>query len=169
MQFFRKYFVVLALVLVGIAAVAYIAPMLMGKAETLTSNQIKTAEIDFTHEGDLSIFKGDKLLKKIAIEFANSPSERELGLMYRQTMQQNQGMLFVFPDEQIRTFYMKNTFLPLDIIYINANKEIISIVKNARPMDETSLPSEKPAKYVLEINAGLTDAWGIEIGDHISY
>lgn len=89
--------------------------------------------------------------------------------MYRQTMQQNQGMLFVFPDEQIRTFYMKNTFLPLDIIYINANKEIISIVKNARPMDETSLPSEKPAKYVLEINAGLTDAWGIEIGDHISY
>lgn len=64
MQFFRKYFVVLALVLVGIAAVAYIAPMLMGKEETQTSNQIKTAEIDFTHEGDLSIFKGDKLLKK---------------------------------------------------------------------------------------------------------
>jgi uncharacterized membrane protein (UPF0127 family) len=64
---------------------------------------------------------------------------------------------------------MKNTKIPLDIIYINADKKIVSIQKNAKPFDETSLPSEAPAKYVLEINAGLSDKWNLESGDNMDY
>jgi uncharacterized membrane protein (UPF0127 family) len=64
---------------------------------------------------------------------------------------------------------MKNTKIPLDIIYINADKKIVSIQKNAKPLDETSLPSEAPAKYVLEINAGLSDQWNLQSGDKIDY
>jgi len=62
---------------------------------------------------------------------------------------------------------MKNTEIALDIIYINANKQIVSFQKNAIPFDVTSLPSLAPAQYVLEINAGLSDLWNLEVGDKI--
>jgi hypothetical protein len=64
---------------------------------------------------------------------------------------------------------MKNTEIPLDIIYLNADKEIVNIQKNAKPFDETSLTSEAPSQYVLEVNAGLSDAWKLEKGDKISF
>ena len=63
----------------------------------------------------------------------------------------------------------KNTKIPLDLIYINENKHIVSFQKNAKPYDESSLPSELPAKYVLEINAGLVDSWHLNVGDSIYY
>ena len=84
-------------------------------------------------------------------------------------MEANQGMLFVFPDVSVRSFYMKNTEFPLDIIYIGANQKIVSFQKNAQPYNESSLPSEAPAKYVLEINAGLSDNMGLQVGDSISF
>jgi len=77
--------------------------------------------------------------------------------------------LFIFPDSQYRSFYMRNTEIPLDIIYIDQDNAIISIQKNAKPFDETSLPSEGPAKYVLEINAGLSTQWHLEKGDKIRF
>jgi len=90
-------------------------------------------------------------------------------LMYRKSMPNNQGMLFVFEDSRPRSFYMKNTEFGLDIIYINSDKEIVSIQKNAKPMDPTSLPSEDDAQYVLEVNAGLSDTWGLEKGDVVEW
>lgn len=84
-------------------------------------------------------------------------------------MKNNQGMLFVFDDYTERYFYMKNTKIPLDIIFIDTGKKIVSFQKNAKPFDETSLPSKVPAKYVLEINAGLMDTWNLKIGDSISF
>jgi uncharacterized membrane protein (UPF0127 family) len=85
--------------------------------------------------------------------------------MYRTELKDNQGMLFIFPDEDYRSFYMKNTKIPLDIIYIGKHKKIVSIQKNAQPFNESSLPSEAPAKYVLEVYAGLSEkmeirGWG---------
>jgi uncharacterized membrane protein (UPF0127 family) len=73
-------------------------------------------------------------------------------------------MLFIFENEKPLYFYMKNTYIPLDIIYINAQKKIVSIAKNAVPLDETTLPSDYPAKFVLEVNAGLTDRFEIKPG-----
>ncbi len=127
--------------------------------------------ITFKKEGTLSIKKAktDSITKTLDIEIADNDYETQTGLMYREKLQPNHGMLFIFPDSQLRNFYMKNTKIPLDIIYINENKEIVSFQKNAKPFNETSLPSEAPTKYVLEINAGLSDEWNLEVGDKIEF
>ena len=100
-------------------------------------------------------FKNDSLIQTIDVEFAKNEMERSLGLMYRSSMDEHQGMWFIFSEEAPRSFYMRNTEISLDIIYLDKDKKVVSIAKNARPYDETSLPSEKPAMYVLEINGGL--------------
>lgn len=130
---------------------------------------IKQTEVKFTKEGELSIFKSDSSQVALDIEIADTDFDIQTGLMYRNTMAQNQGMLFVFNDTQKRYFYMKNTRIPLDIIYIDDKKKIVSFQKNAIPFDESSLPSNVPAKYVLEVNAGFVDTKAIRVGDRITY
>jgi len=132
---------------------------------------IKPIKIEFKKEGELTIFKStsDTIITQFDIEIADSDYETQTGLMHRQTMQNDRAMLFVFPDMQNRSFYMKNTFIPLDIIYLNKNKFIVSIQKNAKPLDETSLPSGVPSQYVLEINAGLSEKLNLNVGDSIAF
>ena len=89
--------------------------------------------------------------------------------MFRSSMENNRGMLFIFEDERPRYFYMKNTQFALDIIYVNGNGEVVSIQKDAQPLNQTSLPSEGPAQYVLEVNAGLSDLWNLEKGDIMDF
>ncbi len=127
--------------------------------------------VSFKKEGVLKLKKADSdsIIKTLDIEIADNDYETQTGLMYRTKLETNHGMLFIFPNVQIRSFYMKNTKIPLDIIYINGNKTIVSFQKNAKPFDETSLPSDSPSKYVLEINGGLSDAWQLAIGDRISF
>jgi uncharacterized membrane protein (UPF0127 family) len=79
-------------------------------------------------------------------------------------MAEQVGMLFVFPDNEPRSFWMKNTYLPLDIIYLDPNLKVGSIVKNAQPLSLTKRTSEGPAKYVVEVRSGLADKWGIKKG-----
>ena len=168
MQFFRKHFVTVALVLVALAAIALILPRFFSnESNKIQEIEITPQDIDFTRDGELSIFKNDSLIQTIEVEFAKNDEERALGLMYRSSMDEHQGMWFIFPEEAPRSFYMRNTEIPLDIIYLDKDKKVVSIAKNARPYDETSLPSEKPAMYVLEINGGLSDKWGIEKGDRM--
>lgn len=133
--------------------------------------QVKQVVVTFKKEGELTLFKtaSDSIIKTIAIEIADDEYQTQTGLMYRDSMKNSEGMLFVFPNSDYRSFYMKNTKIALDIIYIDKDKSIVSIQKNAKPLDETSLPSEAPAKYVLEINAGLSDQWQIERGDRIEF
>ena len=132
---------------------------------------IKTEPITFTKEGELSITKQkvDTLIVKLDIEFAQSEYETQTGLMYRKSMNSNQGMLFIFPDEKMHSFYMKNTEIPLDIIFLKADMTIASFQENAQPMDETGLTSQVPIQYVLEVNAGLAEKWLLEVGDKITY
>lgn len=131
--------------------------------------EVKQTEITFKKEGELTIFKTDSTTVALDIEIADTDFDIQTGLMYRNAMDENQGMLFVFDDEIERYFFMKNTRIPLDLIFINANKTIVSFQENAKPFDESSLPSNLPAKYVLEVNAGLVDAWGPSIGNTINY
>ena len=132
---------------------------------------IKTEPISFTKEGELSITKQsvDTLITKLDIEFAQSEYETQTGLMYRKRMEDSQGMLFIFPEEQMHSFYMKNTEIPLDIIFLKADLTIASFQENAQPMDETGLSSQVPIQYVLEVNAGLAEKWLLEVGDKIAY
>lgn len=131
--------------------------------------EIKTETIDFTKEGELSIFKKDSLLINLDIELAETDYETQTGLMYRESMEENEGMLFIFPEESVHSFYMKNTTLPLDIIFIDNDLKIASFQKNTIPLNETGLSSQVPIQYVLEVNSGLADQWNLALGDSISF
>ena len=130
--------------------------------------QIISTEIPFKKEGELLLVKatGDTI-QKLDIEIADDDYQRETGLMHRSSMATTRGMLFIFEDEVQRGFYMKNTLIPLDLIYIGSDNTIVSFAENAKPMDENTLPSRVPAQYVLEINGGLSEEWGLDIGDRV--
>ncbi len=132
---------------------------------------VKEVIVEFKKEGTLSLYKAasDSQIKTISIEIADDDYQTQTGLMYRNSMENNQGMLFIFPREEFHSFYMKNTRIPLDIIFIDKDKTIINIHKNAKPFDESSLPSTAPAQYVLEINGGLSDEWNLSTGDRIDF
>src|SRR5699024_2380820 len=141
------------------------------KEKTSKRQSIETEEIKFTKGGELSFFGEEKeITKTIDIELAITPYEQQTGLMYRKSMEENQGMLFIYEDERPRPyFYMKNTYIGLDLIYIYSDQKIVDINKNAKPLDETTITSEAPAKYVLEINAGMADKWNLKIGDELTF
>ena len=132
---------------------------------------IKTVTMDFRKEGELSIFREntDSLLTSLDIEIAESEFETQTGLMYRDAMEDEQGMLFIFPTEGMHSFYMKNTRIPLDILFIDGDFSVASIRANAQPMDESSLSSRVPVRYVLEVNAGLVGRMGIQVGDSVAF
>ena len=98
------------------------------------------------------------------LEVADTPKKQQLGLMHRKSMPADHGMLFVFPDERERFFWMKNTHIPLDIVYADASGKVVS-VKPMRPEDENSVPSDGPAKYAVEINQGEAQRAGVKPGD----
>jgi uncharacterized protein len=101
------------------------------------------------------------------IELADDPDEQEIGLMNRTSMPKDAGMLFEFPKIEKRAFWMKDTMIPLDMIFIAEDGTIQHIHHMARPLDRTHITSESPVKAVLEINGGLTDTLGIKEGDKV--
>ncbi|MBW6459873.1 MAG: DUF192 domain-containing protein [Bacteroidales bacterium] len=123
----------------------------------------------FRHDGSLRILRNQNEPVTLDIEIADSEKERTQGLMYRHHLPENAGMFFIFDRDEPRSFWMKNTFISLDIIYIHSSGEIVSIQKYTQPGSIYSVPSEKPAKYVLEVNAGFSDRYGINPGDIIEY
>lgn len=105
--------------------------------------------------------------RNFAVEIADTDALRERGLMFRQTLAPNRGMLFEFDRPDVQSFWMKNTLIPLDIIYIGADGRIVSIARDAKPLDETPLYSTGPAVGVLEIDGGLAAKLDIEPGDKV--
>ena len=102
------------------------------------------------------------------IEIAQTTEELQKGLMYRQSLNENAGMLFIFDKDDIYSFWMKNTLIPLDIIWINKDNQIVYIASNVQPCKADSCAAyspEKEALYVLEINAGLSEKYGFKEGD----
>ena len=104
------------------------------------------------------------------VEIASTSEELSKGLMFRENLEKNSGMLFIFPENGIYGFWMKNTLIPLDIIWINSDKKIIFIEHNIQPCQENaceSFTSNETAKYVLELNAGTAEKVGLKIGDEV--
>ena len=133
------------------------------------SRTIKEATVIFI-EASLDIFNlNGELIKEYDIELADTPYERQTGLMYRTEMNSNNGMLFIFEDSTLRTFYMKNTLISLDIIFLNESLEIISIYKNTTPNNESSIPSLVQARYVLELRSGQSELNQFTEGMKIKY
>ena len=103
------------------------------------------------------------------VEVAKTIEERRIGLMYRKKLLNNEGMLFIFPREKIIQLWMKNTYIPLDVIFISENKVIVDIKKNMEKLSETIVKSKVKSRYALEFNAGLIDKLDIEIGDKVLF
>lgn len=103
------------------------------------------------------------------VELARTSSERAQGLMYRRSLDENAGMLFIYPRAQHISMWMKNTFIPLDMIFIDESGKIIRIAERTIPHSTQSIPSGGRAKAVLEINAGMSDRLGISEGDRVNH
>ena len=101
------------------------------------------------------------------VEVAPDDSSRMRGLMYRTHLDPNAGMLFDFHDDHFRSFWMKNTYLPLDMLFIRADGTISSIAANTTPLSETVINSREPVRAVLEVNAGRSAALGIRPGEKV--
>jgi uncharacterized membrane protein (UPF0127 family) len=122
----------------------------------------------FKKQGECTILhRNDKPIVSIDIEIADDDSKREVGMMGRSTMEERQGMLFVFEQEQMASFWMKNCILSLDMIFINKLGEIVTICKNTTPFSEQAYSATAMTFLVLEVNAGFTDKYGIKEGDRI--
>lgn len=105
----------------------------------------------------------------VRVEVACTPNERAQGLMYRKQMDEFAGMLFIFPVMSQQSFWMKNTYIPLDMIHLNEKKEIVGIVENARPHTLTSRKVNVPSIYVIEVNAFFARRKKIKVGQKVRF
>jgi uncharacterized protein len=140
---------------------------------TASQQQAETEKIagtTFEHEGNLTFLKGDSTATVIEIEIAETEGAITQGLMHRESMDFNRGMLFIFPDNEVRSFWMKNTIIPLDIIYVASDFSIVAVKDHTTPYSMASVPSDgKPAQYVVEVNAGFAAKYGLTVGDKMSF
>lgn len=139
-----------------------------GKKTENTSNQPKGRTITIVDELTF-INKDGEDISTISIALADEPDERNQGLMDVNEMGQDEGMLFIFDNEELQAFWMANTPLPLDIMYVNNDSVIVRIYQNTTPFSQTTLPSEAPARYVVETNGGYALRHGITEGDKIRF
>ncbi len=105
----------------------------------------------------------------VRIEIANRPDTRELGLMYRKHLDKDTGMLFIFPSPAPVQFWMKNTEIPLDMIFADSSGRVVGIVANAEPYSERNVGGFDATEYVLEVNGGYASHHGIVVGDHMEF
>jgi uncharacterized membrane protein (UPF0127 family) len=103
------------------------------------------------------------------VEVADTPSKREMGLQYRRDLAADRGMIFLFPAESQQSFWMKNTPLPLDMIFINRERKIVGIVEQTAPFSLDPRSVGAPSQYVLEINGGLAKRHAIKAGDAVRF
>jgi uncharacterized membrane protein (UPF0127 family) len=106
---------------------------------------------------------------EFSVEIMRSGPQRERGLMFRRYLPQDRGMLFDFGSERPVMMWMKNTYLPLDMIFIGRTGKVVGIAENAEPLSEKIIPSGAPAFGVLEVNAGTADRIGLKIGDSVHH
>jgi uncharacterized membrane protein (UPF0127 family) len=129
------------------------------------SSEIQTMEPQFTEEGvGAFVDQNDDTIASFRLELAENAAETAQGMMYRRSVPDGSGMLFIMAEERPQSFWMRNTYVPLDIIYLKADGAVVSIQANAQPMSDMPLPSDGPAKYVLEIAGGRAAQFGIKPG-----
>ena len=124
-------------------------------------------EVAVPTRSDTAILATANGTHQFTVEIADDPVERARGLMYREEMARDHGMLFDFAREGEQAFWMKNTPLPLDIIFIRADGTVVSIAADTTPYSTESIPSEGPARFVLEVNAGVAADIGLAPGDRL--
>jgi hypothetical protein len=146
--------------LVVAAALSFLFPfpLLAAPAQAPAAGNLQPLEI--TTKNGVHVF---------AVEMASTPEEQAKGLMFRRHMPEGQGMLFDFHREQPTSFWMKNTYIPLDMIFIRGDGRILRIAENTVPLSEALVTSGGPVRAVLEVNAGTARKLGIAPGDRVAH
>jgi uncharacterized protein len=166
----RTKWIVAAIVAVtlGVTAVSLVTNLKRGPFSANVANaQNKNAALQQGLE-KLEIVSGGTA-HPFQVEVMKSIEERAKGLMFRQFMAEERGMLFDFTQEQSITMWMRNTYIPLDMVFIKADGRIHRIHERAQPLDETTIASGGNVRYVLEINGGLASKLGLKAGDQVKH
>lgn len=165
------------LIIIGLAIVAFIwtsipkaPPSTAGIPAGNNSNMVdRPGAPRFTHEGFATISRDGETLSQLDIEFAEDQESQAMGLMYRTSMEENQGMIFLLGDTKIQNFHMLNTYISLDIIFLDENQQIVNVAANCPPRSTDRIPSTGPATYVLETVAGYAERHGLQPGDLVEW
>jgi uncharacterized membrane protein (UPF0127 family) len=147
-------------------AASFVAMPIGGVAMIPGCDRQQAAAQGGPHPQSLKTVKMTLAGRPFTIEVADTPETQEIGMMYRDSVPGDRGMIFVFPDEDDRSFWMKNTRIPLDIVYADKNGKVVA-VKSMKPYDLTGIESDKPAMYAIELNVGVANAIGLKVGDVI--
>lgn len=155
------------LISVLLIAACFLTPH--GYAEGLKPYEpLDSAKAQTLATSPLTITSGKNTFK-FTVELAARPEERNIGLMHRAHMDSKHGMIFDFQDEQKVRFWMRNTFIPLDMVFIKSNGRIVAILKNVQPHDETPVGPNEAIQAVLELVGGTSDLLGLKVGDTVSH
>jgi uncharacterized protein len=128
------------------------------------------SEPQFRRDGTLEFLaQDDSVITTIAIEIAETEAARQQGLMYRRSMPDQSGMLFIFDKPDTLSFWMRNTLMPLDIMFVSADRQIVNIAHRTRPLSDDLVRAEGLAKYVVEVRAGFSERLGISPGARIRW
>ena len=119
--------------------------------------------------GSLVIVRADGQKFTLDIEIATTRVQTEYGLMFRHSLPKDSGMLFLFTPDRPESFWMKNTYIPLDMLFVRADGTIVKIVTHAQPLNLAPIASDEPVRGVIEINGGEADRRGLKTGDRVLY
>lgn len=132
----------------------------------------KTAKLDLTFKHQATLFFQNEAEENYAtfkVELADTEEKQTQGLMHRTSIKEDQGMLFLMEEEEIHSFWMDETYISLDVIFIDADKEVVFIAKGTEPKSQEPIRSLSPSKYILEVKAGVADQFGIKVGDFVNW
>jgi len=164
---------ILIAAIVLVAAAVMLKPYLVDRRNESTSeNAAKPREVEpqFKKEGMLAFLNSQKdTLKLVEMEVADNDQERNQGMMYRSSMSYDRAMLFIMEYETPQSFWMHNTKMSLDILYVDGQGQIVTIYKHTQPYSDSPIPSFKRAKYVVETAAGFCDKYSVKEGDIIEF
>ncbi|RMH57985.1 MAG: DUF192 domain-containing protein [Bacteroidetes bacterium] len=134
------------------------------------SGRVIQTDIAFQKEGTLTFLRADGTpVATIDVELAETPQERARGLMHRRSLPPSSGMLFLFDAPDTLSFWMHNTPLPLDILFVSPDSQIVTIVRRTTPFSDDHIRSTAPAQYVVEVRAGFADRAGLTEGMRIRW
>lgn len=159
----KKHFIHLALASVVFAGIGSVA---VAKAENI-EHDITQAQAELSKQ-PLTITTKDGQKHEFSVEIAKTPMEQEVGEMFRPSIPDNGGMLFVWPAPQVSDMWMKNTMVPLDMVFIDANHRIKAIAENAVPYSLAPISSHGAVIATLELKGGITEKLGIVVGDTVN-
>jgi len=162
---------IVSLILLVALSLLIFKPFQNTESQTTSSSDVNY-QIKFQKEGQLAFINADgdqDTLATIDVEIANDEYEIKTGLKHRDSLPENSGMLFIFPNERSRSFWMDKTKISLDILFVNAQKSILTIQRNTQPYSQEGIPSNGKARFVIEVPAGYCHQNNIEAGDRIRF